>query len=211
MTKKTKNKPQTKKQIENKINKQSSVWTGIWVGIATLSICFGVMIINEWFKTYYLEFQSPIVFQPPVLIKQQPVKIEVVEVQATTNSDSTQTIENEAVNETETVETVKTIGEGEASYYTRAMCIGCHPNRIMANGEPLDDDRKTVALPPAQFKKYKNELVTITNLDNNISTQAVVTDSGGFEKYNRVADLSLATKHFLKCSDLCQVKIEVNK
>lgn len=98
---------------------------------------------------------------------------------------------------------------GEASYYSFVGCLGCDSNRIMANGEKLDDSKLTLALTPATVKKYKllNDKVKIINLGNGHTTYAKVTDTGGFAKYNRVADLSVATKNAIGCKSLCQVKI----
>lgn len=96
---------------------------------------------------------------------------------------------------------------GIASYYSIAGCLGCNPNFIMANGHRLNDSRKTIALTPANFRLYKNKNVLIKNLSNGKEVVAKVTDSGGFGKYNRVADLSVATKNAIGCSSLCKVKI----
>ena len=97
------------------------------------------------------------------------------------------------------------IWTGEASYYTVDGCIGCNPQRIMANGEVLDDMRKTIAFNLLPM----NTEVVVTNLSNGISTTAVVTDTGGFDALGRIADLSFATKKSIDCNDLCQVRIEI--
>ena len=104
---------------------------------------------------------------------------------------------------------------GIASYYSIAGCLGCPPHYdqngiyyLMNNGDRLNDTVKIVALTPANYRKYKNQMVKITNLKNNKYTLAKVADSGGFGKKNRVADLSLATKNAIDCSDLCKVRIE---
>lgn len=96
---------------------------------------------------------------------------------------------------------------GEASYYSRSGCVGCSENMVMANGEPLDDNNLTVALPRRYFLLLVNEMVRVKNVVSGLSVQAKVTDSGGFDSLGRVADLSLATKSVLGCSDLCQVEI----
>lgn len=99
--------------------------------------------------------------------------------------------------------------EGEASYYSRAGCLGCNEARVMANGQVLDDEALTLALTPEEVSKGKrlNDIVTVQNVDNGKTVKAKVTDTGGFAKYNRVADLSVATKNAVKCSSLCHVKI----
>lgn len=98
--------------------------------------------------------------------------------------------------------------EGEASWYSWEGCIGCNENRIMANGEQLDDTRFTLAMTPEEVSKYKliNDMVEVCNTDNGKCVTAKVTDTGGFEKYNRVADLSVATTQEIECSN-CIVRI----
>lgn len=102
--------------------------------------------------------------------------------------------------------------EGEASYYWTGGCLGCSENQTMANGEPLDDTKLTMALPPEEVRKHKllNDEFTVTNKANGKSVTVRVTDTGGFAKYNRVADLSKATKEAIGCQSLCQVKITKN-
>lgn len=96
---------------------------------------------------------------------------------------------------------------GIASFYSVAGCLGCSPTLTMANGERLNDLAYTVALPPVEFRKYKNQYLTIKNPKTGKEIKAKVTDSGGFAKYNRVADLSLATKNAIGCTNLCKVEI----
>lgn len=102
--------------------------------------------------------------------------------------------------------------EGEASYYWTGGCLGCSETMTMANGEPLDDTKLTMALPPEEVRKHKllNDEFTVTNKANGQSVTVRVTDTGGFAKYNRVADLSKATKEAINCPSLCQVKITKN-
>ena len=63
----------------------------------------------------------------------------------------------------------------------------------MANGEILDDGKFTLAFQRADLNRF----VLIENLDNGLSVVARITDRGGFDtpQYNRIADLSLATKN----------------
>lgn len=90
---------------------------------------------------------------------------------------------------------------GIASYYSRTGCIGCSANLTMANGEVLDDSRLTLA---------HNQIPLNTDVrvchDNKCVT-ATVTDTGGFNELGRIADLSLATKEAINCTDLCEVSI----
>jgi len=98
---------------------------------------------------------------------------------------------------------------GVASYYSRSGCIGCSENLIMANGEALDDEKLTIAMPPSVVREHKllNKTVTIKNVKTHTITTARVTDTGGFAVYHRIADLSVAVKRSLQCSDLCEVEI----
>lgn len=97
--------------------------------------------------------------------------------------------------------------EGTASYYWTGGCLGCRSDLLMNNGEPLDDSKLTIALIPSEYRVHKNHFVDVTNMVNGQSVKAKVTDSGGFGKLGRIADLSLATKNLLGCSNLCKVKI----
>lgn len=103
--------------------------------------------------------------------------------------------------------------QGEASYYSVEGCLGCSPTLTMANGERLDDTVKTLALTPETVRAHKllNKHVTVTNLKTGDTTTAKVTDTGGFAKYNRVADLNLATKEAINCPGICEVKIAIDK
>lgn len=94
---------------------------------------------------------------------------------------------------------------GVASYYSRAGCVGCSESLTMANGEPLDDSKLTLAFQRTEL----NKIVTITNLKNGQTVQAKVTDRGGFESLPvpKIADLSKATKEAIGCPDLCEVEI----
>lgn len=100
-----------------------------------------------------------------------------------------------------------TLLRGEASYYSVEGCIGCNDERIMANGEVLEDSNKTVALTPEIVRKHKlmNKTVKIINTTNDMTVYAKVTDTGGFGELGRVADLSVATKNAIDCNDLCNV------
>lgn len=95
--------------------------------------------------------------------------------------------------------------KGYVSYYSRAGCLGCSKNLIMANGEPLDDSRSTIAFNWLPM----NTKVRITNLNNGRVTVAVVADTGGFNSLNRIADLTLAVANELETkTDISLVLIE---
>lgn len=95
------------------------------------------------------------------------------------------------------------VWRGTASYYSRAGCLGCHPQMIMANGQPLDDTKPTIAFNQLPL----NSWVSVTNNFTGQEIVVQVTDTGGFESLGRIADLNLATKEAINCTDLCEVTI----
>ncbi len=117
-------------------------------------------------------------------------------------------IEKEEVVVEEKVESKK-IWAGKASWYGASpeACVGCDPNFIMANGKKLDDRIRTIAFNELPL----GSMVLVRNVDNNLEEVVEVTDTGGFDSLSRIADLSLALKNSLKCSDLCNVMIEEYK
>jgi rare lipoprotein A (peptidoglycan hydrolase) len=102
--------------------------------------------------------------------------------------------------------------EGEASYYSRAGCLGCNPGRIMANGQPLNDSALTMAIG-ADKKHLVGRQAKVTSLTTGQSTQVTITDTGGFyrAKYgNRVADLTIAAKQAIGMhGGVGQVRVEI--
>lgn len=102
------------------------------------------------------------------------------------------------------LEPVKSFEQGLASYYSREGCLGCSESLRMANGEPLDDTKQTVAYNKAPLGSY----VAVTNIKNNRRVVARVTDRGGYEKAGKVIDLSIATRDALGCANTCLVKVE---
>lgn len=102
--------------------------------------------------------------------------------------------------------------EGEASYYSRAGCLGCDPNMIMANGQPLDDGALTMAIG-ADKKHLVGYQARVTSLATGKSVVVRITDTGGFyqAKYgHRVADLTIATKQAIGIKGgVGQVRVEV--
>ena len=106
------------------------------------------------------------------------------------------------------VEQIKDL-KGIASYYSETGCLGCSPTLTMANGQRLDDDKYTIALLPKDYRKFRNVVVTVINPKTGLEVNAKVTDTGGFGKYNRIADLSKATKEAIGCNDLCNVIIKI--
>lgn len=102
--------------------------------------------------------------------------------------------------------------EGEASYYSRAGCLGCSPTMTMANGQPLDDNALTMAIG-ADKKHLVGRTARVTSLATGQSTMVRITDTGGFYKAkygNRVADLTIATKTAIGMKGgVGQVRVEV--
>lgn len=102
--------------------------------------------------------------------------------------------------------------EGEASYYSRAGCLGCDPMMIMANGQSLDDNALTMAIG-ADKKHLVGYKAKVTSLATGKSVIVRITDTGGFyqAKYgHRVADLTIATKQAIGMrGGVGQVRVEV--
>jgi rare lipoprotein A (peptidoglycan hydrolase) len=92
---------------------------------------------------------------------------------------------------------------GVASYYSEDGCIGCSPTLTMANGKRFDENAMTLAFNRLPL----GSRVLVTNGVTGSSVEAEVTDTGGFEKLGRIADLSKGLKEAIGCGDLCQVKI----
>jgi rare lipoprotein A (peptidoglycan hydrolase) len=102
--------------------------------------------------------------------------------------------------------------EGEASYYSRAGCLGCSPALTMANGQPLDDNALTMAIG-ADKKHLVGHKAKVTNIATGQSVEVSITDTGGFYKAkygHRVADLTVASKQAIGIAGgVGQVKVEV--
>lgn len=102
--------------------------------------------------------------------------------------------------------------QGEASFYSRAGCLGCNPGRIMANGQPLNDNALTMAIG-ADKKHLVGRKARVTSLATGQSTLVTITDTGGFYKAkygNRVADLTIGTKQAIgMAGGVGKVRVEV--
>ncbi len=103
----------------------------------------------------------------------------------------------------------KKVLRGIASHYNRAGCIGCNANFIMANGKPLIDSDLTIALTPEVVNENKllNDLVRIKNVKSGQEAIVKVTDTGGFGKLGRVADLTDSSRDAIGCDELCEVEV----
>lgn len=94
---------------------------------------------------------------------------------------------------------------GKVSHYSRAGCLGCSATLTMANGQPLDDDALTIAFNKAPL----GTKLKLTNLDNGKSVIVTVTDTGGFERHGRIADLVPAVAKALETkTDITNVLFE---
>lgn len=103
---------------------------------------------------------------------------------------------------------------GKISHYSKAGCLGCpvHYDENgelfyrTATGEIFDESALTLAFNHLPL----NTRVRITNLDNGKSRIARINDTGGFEKYGRIADLTVGLGNELGTkTDDSDVKIEV--
>lgn len=94
---------------------------------------------------------------------------------------------------------------GTASWYSREGCIGCSPTLTMANGQPLDDNRLTVAFNRAKL----GSRLLITNVSNGESVEATVTDTGGFERHGRIIDVTPAVRDAIDMKDLETVEVRL--
>lgn len=95
--------------------------------------------------------------------------------------------------------------QGKASYYSRAGCLGCSETLTMANGEPLDDSRLTVAFNHAKL----GAIVQVSNQKTGKVVSAEVTDRGGFERHGKIIDLTIATRDAIGCGPVCDVEVSL--
>jgi len=151
----------------------------------TVTVLFTVMIATIGVTTYMVTKQDTIISPIGQVAISKPIRFSPT-VHALTDSN---------------------VWEGEASYYSREGCIGCSPSLTMANGEPLDDSRLTVAFNRLPLNSY----VEVRNKANGQSIVAKVTDTGGFERHGRIIDLSVGTKEAIGCGDLCSVFVTGGK
>ena len=95
------------------------------------------------------------------------------------------------------------VRRGLASYYSRDGCLGCSETLTMANGEPLDDNRLTVAYNDAPI----NSFVRVRNVKTEQMIRAKVTDTGGFKRHGKIIDLTIATRDAIGCGPVCEVEV----
>lgn len=201
-------------QVKKKSKKRWISWKIKAVALMIVALFFthGVLTvvngISQWFDVNRIEFHNiieisvkvnPLFTIEPRFISPEGSASAVVKEQATVAGE-VQAKEPEVVNGTI---------QGTASFYSENGCLGCNAGLIMANGEKLNDKNYTIALTPELVKQYKllNDMVKVVNIKTKATVIAKVTDTGGFAKYNRIADLSLATRDALGCDHLCQVEV----
>jgi len=144
---------------------------------ATAVIALSILVISLWALTFYFLLLTPEPTEPIVI-----------------NHTIIKSIQHDkGVN----------FWTGKASYYSREGCIGCSESLTMANGQPLDDSKLTVAFNKLPLGKT----VRVINNTTYDVVEAKITDTGGFERLGRIIDLSVATKEAINCSDICDVTI----
>ena len=103
--------------------------------------------------------------------------------------------------------------EGIATWYGSAdsECLGCRKDRLMANGKKLDDTALIVACGVGGSCKVfpLGSKVKIINLENMMTVEAVVSDTGGFAKYNRILDVTKAVRDRLNMAGMARVRVIV--
>ena len=167
-------------------------------GLKWFLIAIAVIVIADLFgDNYNLKWQSPL------LIERRKTNIVTVSPVAP----------KEEVEETEEIGSIPATSGGDArmwagnaSWYGARdeWCVGCNPNFIMANGQKLDDSKKTLAFNQLPLGTW----VTVTNVDTGLREEAEITDTGGFNDLGRIADLSVALRNALGCGDICTVTVE---
>jgi len=175
-----------------------SVWlvSPILLGIYVVKLKADLKVEREKAVTLYEIVNR---FTDGLKIMPEPTPIETP---TPTPSQTIQKIDNESKPSTQS----SGVWTGKVSHYSRSGCIGCSATLTMANGQELKDEGLTIAFNHAKL----NSKVRLTNLDNGKTIIATVTDRGGFEKYNRIADLTLAVAGALESkTDVSTIKIEL--
>ena len=168
-------------------------------------IAFFLWLIYSLVTSSHIKLQSPILFKPVGIVKQLPKEANKnIRLESTPHGAVLKSATSGAEIKIQT-----RILQGIASYYSRAGCLGCNENLIMANGQELDDTALTIALTPEVVSEHNliNGIVEVKNLQTGDAVEAKVTDTGGFARHGRVADLSVATRNAINCTNLCQVLI----
>lgn len=177
----------------------------ILVGLSLGLIVTSAVLISNWFDYNRLVWQSPVTFRTPVYAE---VRVEAKELLTT---DTKAQVVPEPSPTASPSPTPTLIKKGKVSYYSHSGCLGCGDNQVTASGEKFDENAMTLAIPA----EWRNEIpmgtkVRVTNLDNGIAVIARVNDTGGFLKYNRIADLSLGLYQAIEAkTDVSTIKLEI--
>ena len=173
-------------------------------GALLLSITFGTGYGVRTFKDLDIKL--------PKFNKNQPITAD-------------QTLENEFLTPTPTITQKLGVSlKGEASWYGtgEGECLGCaphynedgYPYYVMANGEILNDSIKTVACRMGAGNSCDQfpigSKVRIRNLENNMMTEARVTDVGGLRP-GRIIDMSKKVRDSLNAFGNIQVEVTLIK
>lgn len=147
-------------------------------------VFFTVLCINQHYKIKALHNDIQAIRQELKIIKEKIVE-PVLTPSPTQSPTPTLTPTKPPKKAEKTVEVEAGKWTGKVSHYSRAGCLGCSPSLTMANGQPLDDNALTIAFNRAPL----GTKLKVTNLDNGKSVVVTVTDTGGFERLGRIADL----------------------
>jgi len=100
--------------------------------------------------------------------------------------------------------------EGEASYYDNKS-IDPRWGGVTKGGDKFDENLLTAAVSPKRWKELKNKTLRVTNPANGKFVDVKVNDTGGFDKYGRLIDLSKGA--FSKIEDtkkgVTKVRVEI--
>lgn len=81
--------------------------------------------------------------------------------------------------------------KGSVSYYTNAS-VDPRWGGITKGGQKFDENDMTMAILPKFWKHFKMKQFRVINPATGESVTVTANDTGGFEKYNRIGDLSKA-------------------
>jgi rare lipoprotein A len=164
-----------------------------------LGFCFTSLTLSALILAGSIRLNSGLLVKNAELTKQVQTGLNMSVQYATYSED----LENRL---TEISAKLPKANRGKVSYYSKTGCLGCSDNQQMANGQIFDENKYTIAYN----KLPLNTIVTVKNITTGKSVNALVTDRGGFEKYNRIADLSLATCKAIDCkTDLSIIEISL--
>lgn len=183
------------KEVSLEFDYKKLIKPTIILGIVTSIVAITYMFADQ----YTLSFRSP--FQNPIIINERTIEIEYKEpeIEATSEAEPTKTSD------------INILYSGKISYYDSKGCLGCKEHYDengdvyykTGNGDIFDENALTLAIPCEDIisGKYKyNTKVKLVNQDNLRASEAVITDCGGFSKYDRVADLSLGLAEKLEAT-----------